>query len=185
MADSPWNRWKVTAFALMILFVTVLATGLVVANRGPSDGGNPKVESGTTSGRTTGARAVGQATRRTAAPTQAQAPQNVSVPQPVTRMSVQDVVAECNRSASTQVGPHDKAWEVAKDAIIGGAVTAGIGAAGGAIAGGGKGAGKGAAIGGAVGVAGGALYGINENRKHDEAYRAAYARCMQSRGYAG
>ena len=58
-----------------------------------------------------------------------------------------------------------------------------IGQAGGAIAEGGKGAGKGAAIGGVLGAGGGTLYGLNENKKHDEAYRAAYARCMRSRGY--
>ena len=32
-------------------------------------------------------------------------------------------------------------------------------------------------------VGGGSLYGLNESKKHDEAYRAAYARCMASRGY--
>jgi hypothetical protein len=30
---------------------------------------------------------------------------------------------------------------------------------------------------------GGTLYGLNENKKHDERYRDAYAACMQSRGY--
>jgi hypothetical protein len=180
MADSTWNRWKVTAFALMILLVTVLVTGLVVANRGPSGTADRKVESGMTNGKGAGARTTAQTARRTAAP----APATVGAPQPVSNVPTQDVVAGCNRYAGAQAGPHDKALEIAKDAIIGGAVTAGVGAAGGAIAGGGKGAGKGAAIGGAVGVAGGALYGINENRKHDEAYRAAYSRCMQSRGYA-
>jgi len=29
----------------------------------------------------------------------------------------------------------------------------------------------------------GTLYGLNEKRKGDERYRAAYARCMRSRGY--
>jgi hypothetical protein len=62
---------------------------------------------------------------------------------------------------------------------------AAVGAAGGAIADGGRGAGKGAAIGGLVGAGGGTLFGLNENRKHDERYRDAYARCMRSRGYAG
>jgi len=36
-----------------------------------------------------------------------------------------------------------------------------------------------------VGASGGSLYGLNENKKHDERYRDAYARCMSSRGYAG
>lgn len=37
---------------------------------------------------------------------------------------------------------------------------------------------------GAIG-AGGALYGVNENRKNDERYRAAYGSCMRAKGYAG
>ena len=82
-----------------------------------------------------------------------------------------------------QVGGRDKTAEVVKDAAIGALIGAGVGAAGGAAASGGKGAGKGAAIGGIVGAGGGTLYGLNENKKHDEAYRAAYARCMASRGY--
>lgn len=39
----------------------------------------------------------------------------------------------------------------------------------------------GAAIGGVVGAD--SLDGLNENKKHDEAYRAAYAQCMASLGY--
>ena len=35
-----------------------------------------------------------------------------------------------------------------------------------------------------MGAGGGTLYGLNENRKHDEQYRNAYARCMRSRGYS-
>jgi hypothetical protein len=31
---------------------------------------------------------------------------------------------------------------------------------------------------------GGTLYGLAENRSHDDRYRAAYASCMRSRGYA-
>src|SRR5205809_851732 len=49
----------------------------------------------------------------------------------------------------------------------------------------GKGAGTGAAIGGLVGAGGGTLYGLNENQKHDQRYRDAYASCMRSRGYTG
>jgi hypothetical protein len=30
----------------------------------------------------------------------------------------------------------------------------------------------------------GRLYGLDENRKHDERYRAAYAICLRARGYA-
>ena len=50
---------------------------------------------------------------------------------------------------------------------------------------GGSGAGKGAVIGGVVGAGGGTLYGLNENGKHNERYRNAYAACMHSRGYNG
>lgn len=37
---------------------------------------------------------------------------------------------------------------------------------------------EGAAIGGLVGAGGGTLYRLNENRRHDERYRGAYASCM-------
>ena len=40
-------------------------------------------------------------------------------------------------------------------------------------------------IAGAIGAGGGTLYGLNENKKHDESYRNAYAACMRSRGYMG
>jgi hypothetical protein len=95
--------------------------------------------------------------------------------------AVQAEINKCNEYADSQVG--DKTTEVLKDAGIGGVSGAGTGAAGGAIAGGGSGAGKGAAIGGIVGVVGGTLYGLNENRAHDERYRKAYASCMRSHGY--
>jgi hypothetical protein len=74
-----------------------------------------------------------------------------------------DVVEACNRQAAAQVADHDKTQEVVTDAGVGAAV----GAAGG----------KGAAIGG------GTLYGLNENRKNDEKYRAVYSRCMRARGF--
>ena len=34
-------------------------------------------------------------------------------------------------------------------------------------------------------VGGGTRYGLNENTKHDESYRSAYAACMRLRGYTG
>jgi hypothetical protein len=43
---------------------------------------------------------------------------------------------------------------------------------------------KGAAMGGLVGAGAGTLYGLSENKKSDERYRAAYASCMRARGYA-
>lgn len=42
---------------------------------------------------------------------------------------------------------------------------------------------RGAAIGGALGSGGGPLLRLNQNKMHNVAYRAAYARCMASRGY--
>ena len=95
------------------------------------------------------------------------------------------MVDTCNRYAASRPTTNDKTVEVVKDGAIGGAIGAVVGAASGAIAGGGKGAGTGAAIGGVVGIGGGVLYGLNENKKHDERYRRAYASCMRSRGYAG
>src|SRR3989442_235539 len=95
----------------------------------------------------------------------------------------QATVNTCNQYAAQST--RDKTIEVLKDSAIGAVAGAALGAGAGAIAGGGSGAGKGAAIGGVVGGGGGALYGLNENKKHDEQYRAAYASCMRSRGYAG
>jgi outer membrane lipoprotein SlyB len=97
----------------------------------------------------------------------------------------QSEIAACNQSAATQAGQRDKTVDTVKDGAIGAVAGAALGAAGGAIAGGGRGAGKGAAIGGLVGAGGGTLYGLNENKKHDERYRDAYAACMRSHGYAG
>jgi uncharacterized protein YcfJ len=93
-------------------------------------------------------------------------------------------VEACNRQAAEQVGTPDTTTGVVKDAAIGAMLGAAVGAPGGAIADGGKGAGKGAAIGGLVGAGGGTLFGLNDDRKHDEKYRIAYARCMRSRGYS-
>jgi len=95
--------------------------------------------------------------------------------------TTQAEINQCNEYAASQVS--DKTTEVLKDAGIGGVAGAGTGAAGGAIASGGSGAGKGAAIGGIVGVVGGTLYGLNENRAHDERYQKAYVSCMRSHGY--
>jgi len=101
------------------------------------------------------------------------------------RVPEQVVVKACNEHAAVATGPRDKTVEVVKDGAVGALLGAAVGAAGGAIADGGKGAGKGAAIGGLVGAGAGSLYGVNDNRKHDAAYREAYSSCMRSRGYAG
>jgi len=100
------------------------------------------------------------------------------------RVPEQVVVKACNEHAAVATGPRDKTVEVVKDGAVGALLGAAVGAAGGAIADGGKGAGKGAAIGGLVGAGAGSLYGVNDNRKHDAAYREAYSSCMRSRGYA-
>lgn len=60
----------------------------------------------------------------------------------------QSTIEECNRQAAS--GQHDKTMEVVQDA----------------------------AIGAVVGAGGGTLYGLNENKKQDERYRAAYGACM-------
>jgi hypothetical protein len=92
-----------------------------------------------------------------------------AAPKPVAQAAVPppDAIAARNRYAGSRAAPRDKTLEVVKDAAIGAAVGAAVGAAGGAIAG------------------GGTLYGLHDNRKHDERYREAYATCMRGRGYAG
>jgi len=165
--DSSWNNpWKLTSLGLGLVAATALATGLVVANwTGKESEKSAAVEAG--SGRT--APRVASSQVPTAAP---------AVP-------VQSAVEACNQYAASQAGQRDKTVDTVKDAGIGAIAGAALGAAGGAIANGGRGAGKGAAIGGLVGAGGGTLYGLNENQKHDERYRGAYAACMRSRGYTG
>jgi hypothetical protein len=162
--NQSWNPWKITAIGMGLVLGTALVTGIVVAKWGGSEtetavpSASPRVAQG----------AVSPAPR----------PAAPSVP-------TQAAVDACNQYAANQIGQKDKTMEVVKDAAIGAIVGAAVGAAGGAIADGGKGAGKGAAIGGVVGVGGGTLYGLNENKKHDENYRSAYSSCLRSRGYTG
>jgi hypothetical protein len=171
---NSWNPWKVTTIGLVLVMATALVTGLVVANWSGSSSDREKLAVPTArSGqpaKTTGVKAPQVA--------QASSPAAPVVP-------TQEVIAACNRYAESQVGEQDKTKEVVKDAAIGAVVGAAVGAAGGAVADGGKGAGKGAAIGGILGAGGGTLYGLNENKKNDEKYRAAYGSCMRSRGYTG
>jgi hypothetical protein len=175
---DQWNPWKVTALAMALVMATALVTGLVVANWSGSTHDVAQPASAPSSPRLvqqpkpTGAKPAPPAQVAQAIPAAPAVP-------------TKDVVDACNRYAAAQVGESDKTTEVVKDAAIGAVVGAAVGAAGGAIAGGGKGAGKGAAIGGVVGAGGGTLYGLNENRRNDEKYRAAYSSCMQSRGYTG
>lgn len=169
MTQTGWNPWKLTAIGMAVVVVTALVTGLVVANwtgteRDRATADKPAVTSAETPAR----------------------PARVATAVPGTPSK--SAIEACNRAAASTAGgkqdTKDKTLEVVKDGAIGAAVGAAVGAAGGAIADGGKGAGKGAAIGGLVGAGAGTLYGLNENKKSDERYRAAYASCMRSRGYA-
>lgn len=168
MKQRGWNPWKLTAIGMAVVVVTALVTGLVVANW------------------------TGTARDRAAAdrPTSKMAEQpahQARVASAVATTPSKTAIEACNRYAANTAGTKretkDKTVEVVKDGAIGAAVGAAVGAAGGAIADGGKGAGKGAAIGGLIGAGAGSLYGLNENKKSDEAYRAAYANCMRGRGY--
>lgn len=166
--DRGWNPWKATTLGLALVMATALVTGLVVANWSGS-----RQESDS---RLVAPAATHPGVKPKAQPVAPRGPAVVAVPS-------QKAIAACNRQAAAEAGAHDKTQEVVKDAAIGAVVGAAVGAAGGAVAGGGKGAGKGAAIGGLVGAGGGTLYGLNENRQHDEKYRAAYSSCMRAHGY--
>jgi len=161
------NPWKLTAIGMVLVAATALVTGVVVANRSKSEERPPVAQT------------VQPAPRETRPATSA------SVVTPAPRVPTALVVKACNDHAAVATGPRDKTTEVVKDGALGALLGAAVGAAGGAIADGGKGAGKGAAIGGVVGAGAGALYGVNDNRKHDTAYREAYADCLRSRGYSG
>ncbi len=162
MTDRSWNNpWKLTAIGMGLVVATALATGLVVANWSGKDADSKKTAESTAS-----VRAPSRVASAPAVPTKS-------------------AIETCNQQAASHVAHRDKTMDTLKDGAIGAVAGAAIGAAGGAIADGGKGAGKGAAIGGLVGAGGGTLYGLNENRKHDEQYREAYAACMRSRGYTG
>jgi hypothetical protein len=163
MTEQGWNPWKLTAIGMAVVVVTAVVTGLVVANW------------------TGGERDRAVADKPVAAAPMAPKPARVAS---ATAAPSHSAIEACNRYAASEAGKKDKTTEVVKDAAIGAVLGAAVGAAGGAIADGGKGAGKGAAIGGMVGAGGGTLYGLNESKKNDERYRAAYASCMRSRGYA-
>jgi hypothetical protein len=163
MAQITRNPWKLTAIGMALVAATALVTGIVMASRSKPD---ETAAASSASAVKAPARPVAQVTARPRVPEQV-------------------VVKACNDHAAMATGPRDKTVEVVKDGAVGALLGAAVGAAGGAIADGGKGAGKGAAIGGLVGAGAGSLYGVNDNRKHDAAYREAYSSCMRSRGYAG
>jgi cytoskeletal protein RodZ len=180
MTSQSWNNpWKLTAIGMALVVATALATGLVVANLSGRDT-EPKKSTDATAPSRPAARSAGTSSTpaTSAAPATPTAPAASSVPS-------QSVIAACNQAAASQVASRDKTMDTVKNGAIGAVAGAVLGAAGGAIADGGSGAGKGAAIGGLVGAGGGTLYGLNENRKHDEHYREAYSACMRSRGYVG
>ena len=177
--------WKITAIGILVVVATAVITGLVVANRTAPD------TSVATQTPTPPAGVATQAPNRPAATGQAPAQPPAATETPKrSGVPPQEIVNACNRQAAAQAGSApragtDKAWDVGKDAGVGALGGAAVGAAGGAIAGGGKGAGKGALIGGLVGAGGGTLYGMWDNKKNDERFRAAYASCMHTRGYTG
>ncbi len=167
--------WKMTAIGVAVVAATAVVTGLVVANRT-----TPKQEASVEA--------------PSASPTVAQAPAPTTPPAttetPRSSVPTREAINACNRQASAQAGSaprvgKDKYIDIAKDAGIGALGGAAVGALGGAAVKGGSGAGKGALLGGALGVGGGTLYGIWDNKKNDEHYRAAYGACMKSQGYAG
>jgi hypothetical protein len=174
MTDESWkNPWKLTAIGMALVIATVLVTGLVVANwSGQSDMKVADVNSGVAAPR------VATSSAASTMPTVPMAPAAPGVP-------TQSAIDSCNRSAASEAGQREKAKDTVIAGAIGAVAGAAVGAAGGAVVAGGSGAGKGAIIGGIVGAGGGTLYGLNENKKHDESYRNAYAACMHARGYTG
>ncbi len=171
-----WNPWKITTIAMLLMLATALVTGSVVANW---KGGGERTAAGTS--KDPARPSTRPATPAPPAPRAAATP----VTRPQRAVPPPDVVEACNRHASAQAGERDKTMDTVKNVAVGAVVGAAVGAAGGAIADGGKGAGKGAGVGGVLGAGAGTLYGLNENRKHDERYRDAYAGCLRARGYAG
>jgi hypothetical protein len=185
------NVWKLTAMGFAIAAVTALITGLVVVNRAGAPSRSAMDEP---SASATGPVAVAPSTNPARPGT---APPGPGATQPSTASDAKplatpprEIVTACNQQAAAQAGSAprqgtDKALDVAKDAGIGALGGAAVGALGGAVADGGSGAGKGALIGGALGAGGGTLYGMWDNKKNDERFRAAYGACMRARGYTG
>ena len=171
MTNGSWkNPWKLTAIGMGLVIAIVLVTSLVVANW---------------SGRESDKRVVDVSPGR-AAPRMATSPAaGVPATSPAAGVPTQSAIDACNQSAATQTGHRENTKDTVIAGAIGAVAGAAVGAAGGAVIDGGSGAGKGAVIGGLVGAGGGTLYGLNENRKHDERYRTTYAACMHSRGYTG
>lgn len=166
MTNGSWeNPWKLIAIGMGLVIATTLVTGLVVANWTGSE--SDKRGADVSPDR--------PATRTITPPATS----------PLPGVPTQAAINACNESATAQAGGREKTKDTVIAGAIGAATGAALGAAGGAVIDGGSGAGKGAVIGGIVGAGGGTLYGLNENSKHDERYRVAYAGCMRARGYTG
>jgi hypothetical protein len=173
--DVTGNPWKLATIGMALVVVTAVVTTLIVAGRsGPNNRQIDTPAAGSASP------ALPQASAVTASSPAVTAP-----PQPQPAVPSRATIDACNRYAAKRPSQKDKTFEVVKDTAIGGAIGAAVGAAGGAIADGGNGAGKGAGIGGVVGLGGGVLYGLNENKKHDEQYRRAYDSCLRAHGHGG
>jgi uncharacterized membrane protein len=157
---AEMNPWKLTSIGLVVIGLTAGVTAYVMGGKNAAQ--DPALR------------------QQSAAQEPVSKPQHKAKPVQHSQPP-ESIVLACNKQAEDQVA--SKSEEIVKDAALGAAITAGVGAAAGAIADGGKGAGKGAAIGGVVGAAGGTLYGINENKSRDERFRAAYASCLQAKGY--
>jgi hypothetical protein len=166
MTIQSWNDpWKLTAVGMALVIATVIVTGLVVANWGGMESDKKAVD-------VTPGRATPRVATSPAAPTASGVP-------------TQSAIDACNQSAAAQAGQRENTKDTVIAGAIGAVAGAAVGAAGGAVVAGGSGAGKGAIIGGLVGAGGGTLYGLNENKKHDESYRNAYAACTHSRATRG
>ena len=164
MTNGSWkNPWKLTTIGMALVIATALATGLVVANWTGGQSDKKAVDV-----------APGRAAPRVAASPAAPA---------ATGVPTQAAINTCNQAAAAQAGQRENTKDTVIAGAIGAVAGAAVGAAGGAVVDGGSGAGKGAVIGALVGAGGGTLYGLNENGKHDDRYRNAYAACMQARGY--
>lgn len=181
MVEDRRNMWKMTAIGLVIAAVVAVITGIVVANRVGTREAQVAPSASPTSPTAPTPPDAAQVPAGPAASASAPAVKKGAPPQAV--------VTECNKVAGSMSGPertgNQKIFEAAKDAGVGALGGAAVGAVGGAIADGGKGAGKGALIGGGVGAGAGTLYGIYDNKKHDERYRSAYIGCMKAKGYTG
>ena len=182
MAEDRTNIWKMTSIGLVIAAIVAVVTGIVVANRTSTT--DSKLAAPSASPQTTDPRIAQAPTQTPAAQPSSPAP---AAPSTSKGIPPQAVVAECNRVAADMSGPertrNEKIVNAAKDAGIGALGGAAVGALGGGVASGGKGAGKGALIGGGVSAGAGTLYGIYDNKKHDERYRSAYIGCMKAKGY--